>query len=145
MNLNGVSNMKTNITSGKALVGGKPAPGIALHGYDAVAYFDGGTPKIGDAEIALVHDDATYRFSSKTNLDKFVAKPANYMPQFGGFCAFGASVGAKFDGDPQIWRIVDGRLYLNLSKGIQQEWVKDIPGNIGKANTNWPTLSLQAA
>jgi hypothetical protein len=145
MNLNGVSNMKTNITSGKALVGGKPAPGIALHGYDAVAYFDGGTPKIGDAEIALVHDDATYRFSSKANLEKFVAKPANYMPQFGGFCAFGASVGAKFDGDPQIWRIVDGRLYLNLSKGIQQEWVKDIPGNVVKANANWPALSTQAA
>jgi len=137
--------MKTNITSGKALVDGKPAPGVALHGYDAVAYFDGGTPKIGDAEIALVHDDATYRFSSKANLEKFAAKPADYMPQFGGFCAFGASVGAKFDGDPQIWRIVDGKLYLNLSKGIQQEWVKDIPGNIGKANANWPALSTQAA
>jgi hypothetical protein len=54
-------------------------------------------------------------------------------------------VGAKFDGDPQIWRIVDGRLYLNLSKGIQQEWVKDIPGNVVKANANWPALSAQAA
>jgi len=137
--------MKTNISSGNALVGGKPAPGIALHGYDAVAYFDGGAPKLGDAEIALVHDDATYRFSSKANLDKFAAKPAGYVPQFGGFCAFGASVGAKFDGDPQIWRIVDGRLYLNLSKGIQQEWVKDIPGNVVKANANWPALSVQAA
>jgi|KBSMisStaDraftv2_1062788.scaffolds.fasta_scaffold86596_4 hypothetical protein len=137
--------MKTNISSGNALVGGKPAPGIALHGYDAVAYFDGGAPKLGDAEIALVHDDATYRFSSKANLDKFVAKPADYVPRFGGFCAFGASVGAKFDGDPQIWRIVDGRLYLNLSKGIQQEWVKDIPGNVVKANANWPALSAQAA
>src|SRR6478752_7523986 len=61
--------MKTNISSGNALVGGKPAPGIALDGYDAVAYFDGGAPKLGDAEIALVHDDATYRFSSKANLD----------------------------------------------------------------------------
>ena len=120
-------------------------PPASLHGYDAVAYFDGGAPKLGDAEIALVHDDATYRFSSKANLDKFVAKPADYVPQFGGFCAFGASVGAKFDGDPQILRIVDGRLYLNLSKGIQQEWVKDIPGNVVKANANWPALSAQAA
>jgi hypothetical protein len=137
--------MTTNITSGKALVGGKPAPGIALHGYDAVAYFDGGKPVLGDAEIALVHGDATYRFSSKAHLDKFVAKPESFMPQFGGFCAFGASVGAKFDGDPQIWCIVDGRLYLNLSEGIQKEWVKDIPGNVAKANANWPALSTQAA
>jgi AraC family transcriptional regulator, activator of mtrCDE len=72
--------MKTNITSGKVLVGGKPAPGIALHGYHAVAYFDGGTPRMGDADIALVHDDATYRFSSKAHLDKFVAKPESYIP-----------------------------------------------------------------
>jgi hypothetical protein len=137
--------MKTNVTSGKTLVGGKPAPGLALHGYDAVAYFDGGKPMLGDAEIAVVHDDATYRFSSNANLDKFIANPAHYMPQFGGFCAFGASVGAKFDGDPQVWRIVDAKLYLNLSKGIQDEWVKDIPGNIAKANKNWPGLTLQAA
>ncbi|TKW80414.1 MAG: hypothetical protein DI543_00205 [Bradyrhizobium icense] len=137
--------MKTNITSGKVLVGGKPAPGIALHGYDAVAYFDEGRPVIGDAEIAVVHENATYRFSSKVNLEKFAAKPARYMPQFGGYCAFGASVGAKFDGDPMVWRIVDDKLYLNLSYGIQQEWVKDIPGNIRKANENWPTLADQAA
>lgn len=136
--------MKTNVTSGKTLVGGKPAPGLALHGYDPVAYFDGGTPTLGDAEIAVVHDDATYRFASKAHHDKFVAHPESYLPQFGGFCAFGASVGAKFDGDPQVWRVVDGKLYLNLSKGIQQEWVKDIPGNIAKATANWPTLASAA-
>lgn len=136
--------MRTNITSGKVLVAGKPAPGIALHGYDAVAYFNGGKPAIGNAQFATVHDDATYRFSSKANLDAFEADPAHYMPQFGGYCAFGVSVGAKFDGDPLMWRIVDGKLYVNLGTDIQQEWLKDIPSNIRKAEANWRTLADQA-
>ena len=137
--------MRTNITSGKVLVDGKPAPGIALHGYDAVAYFSAGHPTLGNAQTALVHDDATYRFSSKANLDEFKANPARYVPQFGGFCAFGASVGAKFDGDPRLWRVVDEKLYFNLSSDIQQEWFKDIPGNIKKAETHWRTLADQPA
>jgi YHS domain-containing protein len=137
--------MSTNITSGKVLVDGKPAPGIALHGYDPVAYFTVGAPAVGDAEIALVHGDATYRFASPTNRDAFKANPTRYVPQYGGFCAFGVSVGAKFDGDPTVWRIVDDKLYMNLSKGIQQEWFKNIPGNIEKAQTNWRTLSEQPA
>jgi hypothetical protein len=137
--------MTTNVTSGKTLVGGKPAPGLALHGYDAVAYFNRGKPIAGHADIALANEDATYRFASKSNLDAFAANPARYKPQFGGFCAFGASVGAKFDGDPTVWKIVDGKLYLNLDTGIQKEWVKDIPGNIQKADTNWKTLADQAA
>jgi YHS domain-containing protein len=136
--------MKTNITSGKSLVDGKPAPGVALHGYDAVAYFNASQPTIGDAEIATVHDDATYRFASKANLQAFNADPNRYMPQFGGFCAFGASVGAKFDGDPLVWRIDHDKLYLNLSTGIQQEWLKDVPGNIKKAETNWGALAEKA-
>jgi hypothetical protein len=137
--------MTTNVTSGKVLVEGKPAPGIALHGYDAVAYFKGGHPTVGDARIAMVHGDATYRFSSKANHEAFAANPGHYVPQFGGFCAFGASVGAKFDGDPMVWRIVNDKLYVNLSPDIQTEWFKDIPGNITKAETNWVTLADQPA
>jgi YHS domain-containing protein len=137
--------MSTNITSGKVLVDGKPAPGIALHGYDPVAYFTVGAPAMGDAETAVVHGDATYRFASPANRDAFKANPARYLAQYGGFCAFGVSVGAKFDGDPTVWRIVDDKLYLNLSKGIQQEWFKNIPANIEKAQTNWRTLSEQPA
>lgn len=102
--------MRTNVTTGKVLVDGKPAPGIALHGYDPVAYFNGGRPEVGLSQLALVHDDATYRFSTDANRQAYAADPAHYMPRFGGFCAFGASVGAKFDGDPQVWRIVDDRL-----------------------------------
>lgn len=136
--------MRNNITSGKTLVAGKPAPGIALHGYDAVAYFDGGQPSIGDAQYAVVHGDATYRFASQTHLDRFNANPARYVPQFGGFCAFGVSVGLKLDGDPMMWRVVDDKLYVLLSADIQQEWQKDVPGNNDKAQTNWVELADQA-
>lgn len=136
--------LRTNITSGKVLIDGKPAPGIALHGYDAVAYFDAGKPTLGNAQFATTHDHATYRFSSKANLDAFKVNAGRYVPQFGGYCAFGVSVGAKFDGDPLVWRIVDDKLYVNLSADIQQEWFKDIPGNIHKAETKWQTLAEQA-
>lgn len=136
--------MRTNISTGKVLVDGKPALGLALHGYDAVAYFNAGAPTLGEEQFSAVHESATYRFSSKANLDAFKAQPARYMPQFGGYCAFGASVNAKFDGDPKVWRIVDDKLYLNLSPGIQQEWFKDIPGNIAKATSNWRTLADKA-
>ncbi len=145
----GSSNMKmphmiNNTTSGKVLVDGKPAPGIALHGYDAVAYFKDGQATPGDAQWAVVHGDATYRFASPAHLAAFTGNPAAYVPQYSGFCAFGVSVGAKFDGDPLLWRIVDGKLYLNLSSDIQKAWLSDIPGNIGKANANWPAMADQA-
>jgi YHS domain-containing protein len=135
---------RINISSGKVLVDGKPAPGIAIHGYDAVAYFEDGKPEIGQAQFSFVHEDATYRFSSQKHLDAFRAAPSRFLPQFGGYCAFGVSVGAKFDGDPTLWRVVDGKLYLNLSPDIQQAWFKDIPGNIDKAVTHWLTLKDKA-
>jgi predicted pyridoxine 5'-phosphate oxidase superfamily flavin-nucleotide-binding protein len=77
----------------------------------------------------------TYRFVSQANLDAFKANPAKYEPAYGGFCAYGAALGKKFDGDPRYWKIVDGRLYLNLNGDIQTEWSKDISGT--KADTNW--------
>ena len=85
-------------------------------------------------------DGATYRFASQTNLDAFKADPARYEPAFGGFCAYGAALGKKFDGDPQYWKIVDGRLYLNLDADIQKEWAKDEAGNIVKASRNWARI-----
>jgi hypothetical protein len=91
-----------------------------------------------------VHDGATYRLSSQKHLDAFRAAPPRFLPQFGGYCAYGVSVGAKFDGDPNLWHVVDGKLYLNLSPDIQQAWLKDIPGNIDKAVIQWTTLEDKA-
>ena len=126
-----------NTTTGIVTADGKPAFGLAVHGYDVVAYFNEGKPVKGDAKFAANQSKATYRFASQANLDTFKANPAKYEPAYGGYCAFGVSVGAKFDGDPTLWKIVDGRLYLNLDPGIQANWVKDIPGNIKKAEVNW--------
>lgn len=125
-----------NVAPGKTAAG----PGIAVHGYDTVAYFTEQKPVQGSAEHQVVHENATYRFSNAENLAKFKANPAKYVPAYGGFCAFGVSVGAKFDGDPRYWKIVDGKLYLNLNKQIQDMWNQDVPGNIEKAEDVWKKI-----
>ena len=67
----------------------------------------------------------------------FEANPEKYIPVYGGYCAYGVAVGKKFIADPEIWRIENGKLYLNLDTDIQKKWLKDIPGYIDKANSNW--------
>lgn len=114
--------------------------GYALQGFDPVAYFTVGVPTPGNSEFKAEHDGATYRFASAENRDLFNADPEKYAPQYGGFCAFGAAMGRKFGADPQAWRIVDGKLYLNLNKEIQKRWVADIPGFIRGADHNWDII-----
>ncbi len=132
---------EVNTATGAVLVAGKTAPGLAVHGFDVVAFFSESKPVQGDAKFALVHNEATYRFSSSANMEAFKADPARYEPAFGGYCAYGVSVGAKFDGDPRYWKIVDGKLYLNLDAGIQEAFLKDVPGALKKAEANWPKLA----
>ena len=100
-----------NASTGMTLAG---AP-LAIHGYDAVAYFDDGAARIGKAAHTATHGNTAYRFVSEANKKKFESNPARYAPQYGGYCAFGVAVGAKFDGDPTLFRIVDDKLYLNLN------------------------------
>lgn len=133
------ANYEVNVAQGLTLKG---AP-LALRGYDPVSYFDG-APLAGTAEHSIAHGGATYRFTSKANLARFEKDPSRYLPQYGGFCAYGTSVGAKFDGDPLVWKIVGGKLYLNLNKDIQKAWTKDIPGAVKKADANWPKIRTAA-
>lgn len=114
------------------------AQGLAIHGYDPVAYFTDGKAVAGDAALTAAHDGATYRFASAAHRDAFIADPGRYLPQYGGYCAWAVSQGYTAAGNPQNWRIVDGRLYLNYNTEIQHRWETDIPGNISSANTNWP-------
>jgi hypothetical protein len=134
---------EVNITTGAVLVDGKPAPGLAIHGYDPVAYFTDKRAVLGDHKFAVVHKEATYRFASKASLDTFKANPAKYEPAYGGYCAFGVSVNAKFDGDPMLWTIQNDRLYLNLDAGIKAAFDKDVAGNIKKADANWPGIAAK--
>lgn len=117
------------------------ATGLALQGYDPVAYFTDGAPTKGDYKITAEHDAATYRFASEANKATFLANPEAYVPAYGGYCAFGAAMGFKFDGDPQHWKIVDNQLYLNLSQDIQVKWEGDIPGFVEKADANWSSIA----
>jgi YHS domain-containing protein len=112
----------------------------AVQGYDVVSYHTGKRPVRGNGNFVAVHDGATYQFSSADNQKAFEKNPQKFVPAYGGYCAFGTSVGKKFIGDPEVWRIVDGTLYLNLDTGIQSEWLKDIPGRIKTADRNWQQI-----
>lgn len=112
----------------------------AIGGTDPVAYFTQGKPVAGSDEFTAVYDDVTWKFSSAENRDLFKADPAKYAPQFGGFCAFGAAMGFKVPVVPEAWSIVDGKLYLNNSLGVQSRFEEDIPGHINNATLNWELI-----
>lgn len=76
----------------------------------------------------------------RRNLNSFKTDPQAFAPQYGGYCAWAVAQGYTASSDPQAWRIVDGKLYLNYSEGVQKKWVRDIPGFIVKADTNWPKV-----
>lgn len=112
--------------------------GVAVGGYDPVAYFEEGKPVKGSKDITLKHEGATWRFASAENRSTFEANPAKYAPQYGGYCAWAVSKGYTAKGDPQAWTIHDGKLYLNYDKNVRATWEKNIPGNVAKADANWP-------
>ncbi|MEX2644249.1 MAG: YHS domain-containing (seleno)protein [Acetobacterales bacterium] len=114
--------------------------GVAIGGYDPVAYFNAGKPVEGSSEHALEWSGVTWRFASAANRDAFAAEPGKYAPQYGGFCAWAVSQGYTAPVDPDAWKIVDGKLYLNYSKGVQANWEKGIPGHIRAADGNWPGI-----
>ncbi|MBV7267194.1 YHS domain-containing (seleno)protein [Erythrobacter ani] len=114
---------------------------VAVGGFDTVSYFQGdGVPVKGDARYTVEYMDAEWHFSSQANADAFKENPAAYAPQYGGHCAWAMSRGSLAPGDPQVYKLVDGKLYLNVNKQVQQMWLKDIPGFIAKANAAWPTI-----
>lgn len=115
--------------------------GVAIQGYDPVAYATQSAAVKGDAGITANYNGATYQFASAANRDAFVENPAKYAPQYGGFCAYAVSKGYTAPIDPQAFSVVDDKLYLNYSKSVRNIWSKDIPGNIVKGDSNWPKLS----
>ena len=112
--------------------------GVAVGGYDAVAYFTEHKPVKGKADITYSWKGATWRFANAKNRDAFKAAPAKYAPQYGGYCAYAVSQGATAEGDPKVWTVVDGKLYLNLSRGVQRTWQKNRASYIKAADKNWP-------
>jgi len=113
---------------------------VAIKGTDPVAYFTEGQPLPGRAEFEYEWQRATWRFASAENRDLFANNPEQYAPEYGGYCAWAVSQGYTAPIDPNAWKIVDGKLYLNFNRRIQQRWEKDIPGHIAQANQNWPQV-----
>ncbi len=130
------------------------ATGHAVSGYDVVAYFDKAQAAVGQpqpaatpgrADIAADYNGATFAFASEANRARFLADPARYAPAYDGHCAYGVAKGGKVPGNPHLWRIVDGTLYLNITPNVVGFWEEDIPGNIDRAEGNWPGLEADAA
>ena len=129
--------------------------GYAIEGHDTVAYFhldasdldSDGLPNMqavkGDPQFSAEHEGAIWIFSSQENLDLFNAEPAKYAPAYNGYCAYAAAKGSLAKTNPDAWRVIDGKLYLNFSKSVQRRWVKDIPGHIEAANGNWADLATK--
>ncbi len=119
--------------------------GTAIEGYDPVAYFNEGRPVEGKSEFSHDWLDATWYFASAKNRDLFAAAPDKYAPQYGGYCAWAVAHGYTAKIDPEAWKIVDDKLYLNYSKDVQAQWAQDIPGNITKGDANWPKIRADLA
>ena len=113
---------------------------LALDGYDPVAYFTDGKPVEGAKEFTVDWNGATWRFASAAHRDEFAKAPETYAPQYGGYCAWAVSQNYTADADPEAWTIVDGKLYMNYNAKVMERWKQDIPGNIAKADGNWPKL-----
>ena len=112
--------------------------GVAVKGYDVVAYETDRAPVKGRVEFEYRWQGAIWRFANAANRDRFAATPERFAPQFGGYCSWAVSRGYTADIDPEAWRIVDGKLYLNYSKSVQRIWERDITGHIAKGRANWP-------
>ncbi len=114
---------------------------LAIKGYDPVAYFTVGKAVRGERGFTAQWHGMTWHFASRENRDLFAASPGRYAPQYDGYCAWAMTESQKAETDPEVWRIVNEKLYLNCSRGSYERWIMDIPGNIEKADRNWLKLN----
>jgi len=114
--------------------------GLAIRGYDPVAYFTERRPVKGSAEFDYVWDEAHWHFASAENRDLFAADPERYAPQFGAYCAAAMVDGEAYAADPEAWTIIDGRLYLNYSPRHRDRWRQNLAENIARADAQWSAL-----
>ena len=118
--------------------------GLALRGYDPVAYFTDKKPTPGSSDIDYRWKGATFRFATPEHRDLFAANPEHYAPQFGGYCAFAVSLGTTADGDPFQWAIDGDRLFVNNNATALKLWNQSRSRNIGLGVTNWPLIPKQS-
>jgi YHS domain-containing protein len=112
---------------------------IALHGYDPVSYFQD-QPTKGKKALTYKYNSINYIFSNEKNMKIFKNSPENYLPEFGGYCAYGVRLGKKFDIDPTAFAIEDGQLYVLLNRSTKNLWDSDRKRNISIAQRIWKTI-----
>jgi YHS domain-containing protein len=112
--------------------------GIAIQGYDPVAFFTDRMPVKGNAQFQSDYQGAKYYFASADHKAAFDKEPMKYQPQFGGYCAYGASRGHKAPVKIEAWQIVNGRLLMQYDLDIKDTFNKDQQGNLNKADEKWP-------
>ena len=128
--------------------------GYAVSGYDVVAYFDLEQSPVGtsqpaaipgDKDITSTYNGAKFAFSSEANKARFDSDPAAYAPQYDGHCAYGVAQGGKVPGNPNLWRILDDKLYLNITKNVVGFWEEDIPANLELSENKWVSIEPAGA
>ncbi|MEM7611059.1 MAG: YHS domain-containing (seleno)protein [Pseudomonadota bacterium] len=112
----------------------------ALKGYDPVSYFTTGSPAKGDKSFSHEWQGAKWLFTSAENRDRFIAAPEDFAPQYGGYCAWAVAQGYTASGDPEVWKIVDGKLYINYNDKVGATWQEDPQGFIALGDQNWPDV-----
>jgi YHS domain-containing protein len=118
--------------------------GVAIEGYDTVAYFTDGKAERGSDKFAYKWLGVTWLFANNEHRDLFAAQPVRYAPQYGGHCAIGTAFGQSTANiDPEAWAIVDGKLYLQYSKGARQRWQQDRANMIAAADQKWPKIKAR--
>ena len=125
---------------GSLAVGNAQESDPAIKMYDPVAYFKESKAVKGDESFTYRWHGMTWYFSTKEHRDIFAANPEKYAPQYDGYCAWAMSEGRKAITDPEVWKIVNGKLYLNCSRSAYEKWIRDIPGNVEKADANWERM-----
>lgn len=114
--------------------------GKALKGYDVVASFKDAKPVEGADSLTYHYKDVDWFFATRNNLEAFKASPDRYVPQYGGYCAYGTSEGHKAPTEPDTWSIVDDKLYFNYNMKVKNNWSKNREERIQKADTQWPLI-----
>lgn len=114
--------------------------GIAIRGYDPVAYFTEMKPVKGSKDFETEWNGATWRFANEEHLNIFQSDPEKYAPQYGGYCAWAVSNNYTASTQPDAWTIFEDKLYLNYSLNVRSQWEQDIPGNVERGDANWPSV-----
>lgn len=115
---------------------------VAVSGYDLVSVTSGKQAIMGRPQYRIEHEGVNYHFISERNALIFKADPKPFLPEFGGFCAYGVRMGQRHRVDPSAFEVVDGRLYLFLDRATRKLWMEDVDGNINRAEQQWSAVQL---